>query len=90
MELRILDHDLQCQNSFIRTEDVDVDVDEAENHLITVSTMLAHENDTVIRIKTLYYANKEKADGYVLHLLWALQDYIDAISMAYRRSMVHG
>ena len=88
MELRILDHDLQCQNSFIRTEDVDVD--EAENHLITVSTMLAHENDTVIRIKTLYYANKKKADGYVLDLLWALQDYIDAISMAYRRPMVHG
>ncbi|XP_066336798.1 uncharacterized protein [Miscanthus floridulus] len=85
---------LYYKNGTIRESELkgtdDVDVDEAENHQITVSTMLAHENDTVIRIKTLYYANKEKADVYVLDLLWALQDYIDAISMAYRRPMVHG
>ncbi|CAD6254524.1 unnamed protein product [Miscanthus lutarioriparius] len=85
---------LYYKNGTIRESELkgteDVDVDEAENHQITVSTMLAHENDTVIKINTLYYANKEKADGYVLHLLWALQDYIDAISMAYRRPMVHG
>lgn len=75
-------------SSFTRKEDV-VDVDEAENRKMTVSAMLAHENATVNRIETLYYADKEKTEGYVLHLLWALQDYIDAISMAYRRRVVY-
>ncbi|WVZ53908.1 hypothetical protein U9M48_004794 [Paspalum notatum var. saurae] len=60
----------------------DVDADESEDRLITVSAMLGHENARVNRIETLYYANKETTEGYVLDLLWALQDYIDGISMA--------
>ncbi|KAJ1274779.1 hypothetical protein BS78_05G087600 [Paspalum vaginatum] len=57
-------------------------IDESEDQLITASAMLGHENAKVNRIETLYYADKETTEGYVLDLLWALQDYIDGISMA--------
>ncbi|WVZ53897.1 hypothetical protein U9M48_004784 [Paspalum notatum var. saurae] len=71
----------------------DVDVDESEDRLIIVSAMLGHENAKVNRIETLYYADKEITEDYILDLLWALQDSLlenRACVQNIKKEQIHG